>query len=561
MCFIFSVHWSIIPDNFRSEALLLLVRDLAFDVGSVNCRIAALVGLAYLFDHCSRSRQTLKFLLPSLAMLINDGKDSVRNTYLDLLISVHSVFPDLQLPPTETLVACLESSSPSVSKRVGALLLDTYFPLSQSLLVKQQKCHDLKCLGATAALKFYSHLPGYLTKTSSSRETLSNFICLLLSDDVPDVLTLEIVAALLGAIKPHLKSKSCSGLSKVLGTAAIESMIDRYSGRLPEMSAIFNIMSVYPSTDTSLNKKLLNSVSPLLEASESISGVFEVLLHSKQLDGYVTNVMEEFIELLSKKAACSERPRKRAKLSNTSISAILKQIQSISLHPLALANLVEHRKFNDLRCLLFKCTERIKSTPEEILTSGNQYLVDSAELLLRLSPLALEYRLCKDGSDQESSFRERKEVARFVLDLANVLLPHSSARSTIGIATLETCLRLAPDMAMVGFLDSSLLLSYIRTFAFDRRFKGLEAHVQQAKLLDQATQLMEIYSREPALENHSDYVQELISAVSQGIEYLFEVVPKLSTQGRKVIPKWFGLNGPASTEHQASCPNNGPAHI
>lgn len=137
---------------------------------------------------------------------------------------------------------------------------------------------------------------------------------------------------------------------------------------------------------------------------------------------------------------------------------------------------------------------------------------------------------------QESIFLEKKAVAKSVLDLTEALLPYASRLNSIGSAALESCLRLAPDMAMIGFLDSGLLLSYLRMFAVNRSFKGIDAHVQQAKLLDQAAQLMEVYCRDHSPENDSDYIQDLIGTVSQGIEYLLEVVPSFSSQGRKVIP-------------------------
>lgn len=404
-CYIFAEHWSTIPESFRSELLHLLVHDLSHDTGSVNCRIAVLAGLTFLFDRCPRSRKILKLLLPLLADLLNDGKDHVKNLYLDLLISVQSVFPDLQLPSAEILVGLLDSSSPGVSKRAGALLLDTYFPLSQTPRVKYQKCQELIGLGTAAALAFYSNLPIYLAKSNASREAISTLVCLLLEDEALSLPELEVAAVLLGGIKPHLKSKACKCLSGVLGGDAIEALLARFSGQLPEMSAIFKIVSVCPDIDADLSRRLLSSAGSLLESPASAAGVFEFLLHSKQLDVYVCKVVGELIASLAKQMGCSgpaQRPKKRAKPSVTPAIALVKKIQSITLHSAPLANLMQNKDFSALLRSLRNASESVKGAPEDVLAAENRFLVSSTELLFRLSILAVEYRVNKNETDQVS---------------------------------------------------------------------------------------------------------------------------------------------------------------
>ncbi|KAI0233190.1 Condensin-2 complex subunit G2 [Massospora cicadina] len=537
-CYLFTLHWAIFPDGFRSELLLLLVRDLAYDVGSTNCRLAVLAGLGYLFKHCTKSHPTLKVLLPSLAALIHDGRDGVRNLYLDLLLSAHSAYPELQLPETDSLVELLAAASPGVSRRAGALLLEVYFPLTQPLEVRLRRCEELMACGSIPALAFYSNLPGYLAKSSSCREAIAKFVCRLLEGAKPTLLALEIAAALLRGIRPHLKSKACRCLSSVLDAAALASMLDLYSGQPPELSAVFSLLSISPSPDPSLHQKLLGSAGEVLGAVASnpaaASGIFEYLTESRQLDGYVDQLISRAVASLSQRLGTCEGdgpPKKRARRSTVAPGSILTLVDLVAQHPPSLKLLVEHPRFHALLSLLREASERIRAAPELKATPDTQYLLDSTELLYKLWALAADHQAEKVEAEREPLPSEGRSVAKSVLDLAQSLLDHFRARpgsgevaeawrDSVGMRALEACLRLAPDMAMVGFLDSELLLAYLGAFVLGsgRCLVGLEAHVLRAKLLDQAVQLMQLYG----LGSDDDHpLLELIDAVSQGLEYLF----------------------------------------
>ncbi|XP_061661845.1 condensin-2 complex subunit G2 [Syngnathoides biaculeatus] len=157
MCKILARCWDLLPAVVIVD-FLKKFEELAGDCSSDEVRCAVFTYLCMVLDNVL-SHPMLEKMMPRFKNSLHDISEKVRVAFVDLLLKFKAVragkFWDVC--SLDHLVVRLASDKPHVSKRLAALLFDSYFPAEASERDLCGRCISLIQMNPMAARKFYQY--------------------------------------------------------------------------------------------------------------------------------------------------------------------------------------------------------------------------------------------------------------------------------------------------------------------------------------------------------------------------------------------------------------------
>ncbi|KAB0394998.1 hypothetical protein E2I00_017626, partial [Balaenoptera physalus] len=147
-----------LPPTILIDLLKKVTEELAFDTSSADVRCSVFKCLPIILDN-KLSHPLLEQLLPALKFCLHDNSEKVRVAFVDMLLKVKAVRAAKfwKICPMEHILVRLELDSLPVTRRLVALIFNSFLPVNQPEEVWCERCVTLLQMNHAAARRFYQH--------------------------------------------------------------------------------------------------------------------------------------------------------------------------------------------------------------------------------------------------------------------------------------------------------------------------------------------------------------------------------------------------------------------